>query len=124
MKYFISVFSFLLLFTSCTKIENKDRVLTGQIVDSVSTPISNKPYLLIITSYKNTIGVSSPFTDDKVYEFNTDTNGNFSVTFRAGKKDAVNISLTKGTNDNTFYWGRDVAKDLEIDAGKITMPRR
>lgn len=123
MKYYAIVFS-LILFASCTKFENKNRTIKGQIVDSVSTPIGNKSYLLIITSTNSSIGAGNGITDEKLYQFNTDANGNFSAIFQAGKKDVANISLSKETNDNTFYWGREVAKDLEINTGVVILPRR
>lgn len=114
----------LLSYTACTKIENKDRVIYGQIVDSVSVPIQNKKFLMVVSTTTTSIGAGNGFTTDEAYPFNTDANGLFKISFKAKKNASANICLPKETMDNTFYYGIDVSKDLEINTGIVKMPRR
>lgn len=124
MKNCIIILSTILFATSCSKIENKDRTAKGKIVDSVSVPIANKEFALIISSTRTTIGAGNGYTEEKLYKFNTDASGNFSVVFQAKKTDVVQITLPKATIDNTIYWSRGASKDLEINVGTVPMPRR
>lgn len=124
MKYFSIILCAFFLAVSCTKIEDKNRVIYGQIVDSVNVPITNKEFLIVVSTTTTRIGAGNGFIDDQLYKFNTDTNGSFSVTFKAKKKASIQIRLSERTGDNTIYRSWSASKDLEINAAVVTMPRR
>ncbi|MBN8670387.1 MAG: hypothetical protein J0L80_06855 [Chitinophagales bacterium] len=124
MKYFSIILCTFFLAVSCTKIEDKDRIIYGQIVDSVNVPIANKEFLIVVSTTTTRIGAGNGFIDDQPYKFNTDTNGSFSVTFKAKKKASIQIRLSEKTGDNTIYRSWGAGKDLEINAGIVKMPRR
>ena len=63
MKYFSIILCAFFLAVSCTKIEDKNRVIFGQIVDSVSVPIANKPFLIVISTTTTRIAVSYTHLD-------------------------------------------------------------
>lgn len=125
MKYYSIILCAFLFAVSCTKIEDKDRIIFGRITDSVNTPIANKELLLVVSYTRTTIGADNGYTEEEFYKFHVDSMGIFTATFKAKKRSVLyitypDLSYEKGQ----YYWTDGPAKDLQINTGVIIMPRR
>lgn len=125
MKYYITVLCLFVVAVSCTKIEDKNRVIFGRMLDSVGIPIANREFMLVKSYTRTTIGADNGYTEEEYYNFYTDSIGSFSVTFKAKKRSILyltypDMSYIKGQ----YYWTDEAAKDMGINAGIVTMPRR
>lgn len=116
MKKLLLIASLLLVVTtSCFK--TRDRMVTGQIVDSTNNQaIANTDFELIVTESQGWMhGFSHTY-----YTFTTNDDGNFIVNFSA--KDYSEIGISKSNThsyDQKYIWGTELSNDHDYNTGTI-----
>ena len=119
-KYGVICLIILSFSTACTKHENKDRTLYGQIryKDSTDKPIANTSFELQTTS---TVGYPSK-SETNIFSFSTDVSGNFRIIYHAKDNASLVITYPGKVIADRFYSQNTNKVKWELDAGIIYAP--